>query len=323
MQIACPNCATSYEISVSSLGENGRMVRCVHCKEIWYAQMPELADAGTAPPSMWQEEQQRRTNGWASRDGHMPGGTEPEDRFAAQHDEVEFGLPSDMPRIDEAPPTVPEPTADFAEVEPEPEPLPEPELEPAPEADSPPAELDEPDYYEVRRRRQARKSIKPRVSIITKPRVIAAMAGILIAVVFERENVSRMMPQMASLYSKVGLPVNLRGLAFEPIKAAVEQQDGVSVLVIEGTVRNVAKDPVEVPRLRFAMRNSAGAEIYSWTALPERAVLPPGEVQGFRTRLASPPADSRQIYVRFFQRRDVVAASQPRTDDGAHPARGR
>jgi predicted Zn finger-like uncharacterized protein len=320
MQIACPNCATSYKIGDASLGESGRMVRCVHCKEIWLAQPPQLADAaaGTPAPSMWQDGQQAGS-GWATRETHLPGtsAARPHDRFAASGDEVEFALPSDMQQIDEAPPIVPEPTDDL------PAAVPEPEPEPAPADAGSAGELDEPDYYEVRRRRAARKSTKHRAPIVTKPRLIAALAGIMIALVFERENVTRMMPQTASLYARMGLPINLRGLAFDPIKAGLEQQDGVSVLVIEGTIRNVTREPVEVPRLRFAMRNAAGAEIYSWTSLPERAVLPPGEMQAFRTRLASPPADSRHVYVRFFQRRDIVATSQPRTEDGTHSTRGR
>lgn len=324
MQIACPNCATAYEIETATLGEHGRLVRCVHCKETWFAQTPELADAaaGSAAPSMWQEEQQ--PNGWAGRETDVPG-IQPEDRFAEQNGEIEFGLPDEMRELDGAPSIAPDADAavvDGAALAGEPPPDAAFEGHSDIPAD-PPSAVDEPDYFEVRRRRQQRKVIKPRGPLITKPRVIAAMAGILIALIFERENVSRMMPQMATLYSYLGMSVNLRGIAFGPMRAGLEQQDGISVLVIEGVLRNVTKEPVEVPRLRFAMRNSAGAEIYSWTALPDRAVLPSGETQTYRTRLASPPSDSRQIYVRFFQRRDVVAAAQTKGDDGAHSPRGR
>jgi len=332
MQIACPNCATAYEIEATTLGD-GRLVRCVHCRETWFAQpadaralaLAEADAAGAAAPSMWQEEQP--VSAWAGRD---TGGADiqPEDRFAEQNGEIEFGLPDEMRQLDGAPSIAPEADTSLGEGE-----IAAGGLQPEGAFDDghdpganpvEPTEADEPDYFEVRRRRKVRQATaKPRGPLITKPRVIAAMVGILIALVFERENISRMMPQLATLYSYLGMPVNLRGVAFTSMRAGLEQQDGVSVLVIEGELRNVTKEPVEVPRLRFAMRNSTGAEIYSWTALPDRAVLPPGESQSFRTRLASPPADSRQIYVRFFQRRDVVAAAQPRNDDGAHSARGR
>ena len=38
-----------------------------------------------------------------------------------------------------------------------------------------------------------------------------------------------------------------------------------------------------------------------------RSILAPGETAAFRTRLASPPADGRDVIVRFFNRRDLLA----------------
>ena len=72
--------------------------------------------------------------------------------------------------------------------------------------------------------------------------------------------------------------------------------------------RRVARH--EVPRLRFGVRNGAGLEIYSWTALPTRSVLAPGETLAFRSRLASPPRERHDVVVRFFNRRDLVAGIQ-------------
>jgi hypothetical protein len=40
---------------------------------------------------------------------------------------------------------------------------------------------------------------------------------------------------------------------------------------------------------------------------PPRSILGPGEALPFRFRLASPPADSREVQVRFFKQHDVVA----------------
>ena len=41
MQIACPNCATSYQVETSALGPAGRLVRCVRCRYVWFARDPE------------------------------------------------------------------------------------------------------------------------------------------------------------------------------------------------------------------------------------------------------------------------------------------
>ncbi len=65
-----------------------------------------------------------------------------------------------------------------------------------------------------------------------------------------------------------------------------------------------------MPRIRFSVRNAAGQEIYSWTALPARNALAAGATMPFRSRLASPPPESHEVLVRFFNRRDLVAGIQ-------------
>jgi len=82
------------------------------------------------------------------------------------------------------------------------------------------------------------------------------------------------------------------------------------LLVVEGAIVNDSKRTVEVPRLRFAIRDQDDHEIYSWTALPANNVLLAGEALPFRTRLASPPREGQQVLVRFFNRRDLAAGIQ-------------
>jgi hypothetical protein len=105
----------------------------------------------------------------------------------------------------------------------------------------------------------------------------------------------------------VGLEVNLRGLAFRDIKVGTETVDGKPVLVIEGAIVAEARKPVELPRLRFSVRDAQGAEIYAWNAVLEQPVLKPGARAWFKSRLASPPPEGRNIDVRFFGKRDVAA----------------
>src|SRR6185437_5798820 len=40
MLIVCPTCATSYTIDPTSLGRDGRTVRCGRCKNLWFAAVP-------------------------------------------------------------------------------------------------------------------------------------------------------------------------------------------------------------------------------------------------------------------------------------------
>jgi hypothetical protein len=135
-----------------------------------------------------------------------------------------------------------------------------------------------------------------------------ALALLDVIVVGWRTDVVRALPQTASFYSLIGLPVNLRGLVFDSVATLTEQHEGVPILVVEGNVVNAARRNEDVPRLKFILRNATQHEIYSWTTVPVHASLSPGESEGFRARLASPPADARDVVVRFVNRHDLLAS---------------
>lgn len=145
---------------------------------------------------------------------------------------------------------------------------------------------------------------------VALPLLILLLVGLNAAVLVWRADVVRALPQTASLFAAIGLPVNLRGLEFANVTVTRDQHEGVSVLVVEGLILSVAKTPVDVPRLRLSIRNESGAEIYSWTTLPTRNILGAGEQLPFRSRLASPPADGREVMVRFFNRKDLATATR-------------
>ena len=79
--------------------------------------------------------------------------------------------------------------------------------------------------------------------------------------------------------------------------------------MIEGAITGESNKPVEIPRLRFSVRDAQGAEIYAWNAVLEQSVLRPGERAQFKSRLASPPPEGRNIDVRFFNKRDLGSAA--------------
>jgi hypothetical protein len=138
---------------------------------------------------------------------------------------------------------------------------------------------------------------------------IAILALVIIdsIVIGWRQDVVRVMPQTAPFYALLGMPVNLRGLVFEAVSTGTEQHDGVPILVVHGNIANETATIVNVPRLKLAVRNGSGQDIYAWTAAPPRAALSPGQTVPFRIRLASPPPESRDVLVRFITRRDILA----------------
>jgi hypothetical protein len=132
------------------------------------------------------------------------------------------------------------------------------------------------------------------------------MAALVLALVIWRMDLVRLLPQTAMLYKMVGFEVNLRGLLFKDVKITTETVEGKPVLVIEGMITGEARKPVELPRLRFSVRDAQGAEIFAWNAVLDQPVLKPGERAWFKSRLASPPPEGRNIEVRFFSKRDLA-----------------
>jgi hypothetical protein len=150
----------------------------------------------------------------------------------------------------------------------------------------------------------SRRPALPTVSLTT---ACAAMGALLLALTIWRADVVRLLPQTAAFYKMVGFDVNLRGLVFKDVKITTESVEGKPVLVIEGVIIGEAKKPVELPRLRFSVRDAQGSEIYAWNSVLEQPVLKPGEKAWFKSRLASPPPEGRAIDVRFFNKRDIAS----------------
>jgi predicted Zn finger-like uncharacterized protein len=291
MHIVCPHCTTSYAINLATLGAAGRTVRCSRCKEVWLARPEDAIEIPAAVPAMAEASQ---GSGNAEADATA--------EWEALAREQEGQTTQDTPVIDS-----PSISADWPT---------EGEAAGRSEADWPSvARADAEGHQEaVSGRRSGFASLfrlpplplipgMPRVSL---PVACAAMGALALALMIWRADVVRLLPQTATFYKMVGLDVNLRGLAFKDIKITNETVDDKPVLVIEGMIIGETKKPVELPRLRFSVRDAQGAEIYAWNAVLEQPVLKPGEHASFKSRLASPPPEGRNIDVRFFNKRDLA-----------------
>jgi predicted Zn finger-like uncharacterized protein len=289
MLIVCPTCATAYRIELAALGAAGRSVRCAHCRNTWFA----------TPDSVVQEPALVSVPAVRHAPAQVPAGD-----FAGMDDRPlqEILPPSDAGAGDnpftvaDAPPLVP---------------LDHPATGAESAAKFDPGVPDDAETIAARRVRQTYVERKDRRSLLRRlvslPMLIVAMAAILLAALNWRAAVVRHFPQTASLYAAIGLPVNLRGLFFEDVKSRTELHDGVTVLMVEGTIVNLTTRTLEVPRLRLSLRNGVGHEVYAWTAPPSKSTLGSGNGLPFRARLASPPPDGRDVIVRFFNRRDALA----------------
>lgn len=174
------------------------------------------------------------------------------------------------------------------------------------------AETDDVEHAATRRGRRFKKSRQSRAfgrtvgrRIGRLPLVITLLVAMLGAMLIWRNTVVKYVPQTASLFAAIGMPVNVRGLVFEGVNVSRDTNDGVAVLAVEGKIVSTSGAPVDVPRLRFAIRNATGQEIYTWTAQPPRSILGAGETMTFRSRLAAPPTDGVDVLVRFFNAHDL------------------
>ena len=298
MLIVCPNCSTSYTIESASLGSAGRTVRCARCKTTWFADaaMPEMTaaangavDESEASPGVIRPDSETRDAG-----AEM----EPAPEAAIEHREP---VPDPVPELAEATIPVVVPMSEA------------PSLVPAMEASPPDAsaesDSDEVENFAARRKRlQARRKQARRSSRWTA--LILVLFAFNVALIGARSEVVRFFPQTASLFAAVGLPVNLRNLKFENLRISKDAQEGLSSLVVEGTIVSIANKPMEVPRLRFAARDASGQEVYTWTALPGRSILGPGEKLDFRSRFVSPPENAVDVMVRFANAQDATPGAK-------------
>ena len=281
MHIVCPHCTTSYAINPATLGEAGRSVRCSRCREVWLAR-PEDAIGATAPTLAYEAAGSDLAAEWEAM-----GSAEADDTPMVDSPSISADLPEGADAATDWPAVA---AADAA------------------------AHADGEGPVGTRRRfrlpRLLRLPSLPRIPFMpvigALPTTCAAMAALIVALFVWRNDVVRLLPQTALFYKMVGLDVNLRGLAFKDLKITNETVDGKPVLVIEGAIVGQTRKPVELPRLRFSVRDAKGAEIYAWNAVLEQPVLNPGERAFFKSRLASPPPEGRNIDVRFFNKRDLI-----------------
>jgi predicted Zn finger-like uncharacterized protein len=106
-------------------------------------------------------------------------------------------------------------------------------------------------------------------------------------------------PQSASLFARMGMAVNTRGLDFTDIRHLNQTEDGQPVLVITGKLVNVGAQRRDVPPLRVTLSDANRHAIYDWSFEPSRSSLAPGQTVAFRTRLSNPPTAAVHVEIRF------------------------
>jgi predicted Zn finger-like uncharacterized protein len=318
MLIVCPSCATAYDVASAILRPGGRQVRCVRCRTVWRAesQAEELLAAAAAlapgspdvPVTMAAEDISATiaaaaggssATEWFDPPPDVPSDAKPAPAATPDDDVVDPGSSSDGAAVEvEAPPIAPVDLGDGR----------------------PPIVIDaghgsvqssgHAEDIETVAARRLRRAPKRRGYVWTLSKLQTTILALVVVdaiIVGWRTDIVSILPQTASLYAAIGLPVNLRGLSFDEVTTGMEAHDGVPILVVQGKIVNDTGAVIDVPRLKLIVRNAAKQEIYSWTAVPPQARLSAYQEVAFHARLASPPAQSHDVLIRFLNRRDFIA----------------
>ena len=286
MKIVCPHCSTAYTVGAKSLGQAGRTVRCSRCKETWLARpedaledapIPAMAEAsagsGADAAAEWEAMARRDAGGEAPMVASPP-------------------IAGDWAEADDG-------TSQVGD-----------DWQAAARDDALDAEISrQRKGWFPRLGRRSSGSSGRGSALFNLPAACAAMGALVVALIVWRAEMVRLLPQTAAFYKLVGLDVNLRGLVFKDVKVTTETVEGKPVLVIEGVIVGATRKTVELPRLRFSVRDAQGAEIYAWNTVLEQTALQPGDHATFKSRLASPPAEGKSIDIRFFNKRDIAGGS--------------
>lgn len=263
MLIVCPNCASRYEIAEAKIGTGGRKVRCASCQTTWQIEPQQASEAGAAAEILPSDFQAAIPD--------LPGAPSPEETTAELEEELRRAAEID---------------ADVSAVAAE-------RAEPS----QPDAMLAPP----PKRKRNWTGARNPASRLPPAAAALFVVAGLVTLGLglWQRERVVRTIPQFAGLYAKIGLPVNIRGLAFSAVESELVQDQQGRFLVVSGDVTNIAKGTTKVPPITVMVQSEDGKVLYSWTTEPPRPSLEPAELMHFRARLASPPQDGRSVQLRF------------------------
>jgi len=261
MIITCPHCQTKYQVTYEAIGSAGRKVQCAHCSQAWQQGPLEPEDADQLPETVFDA---------LAEDGLDEAMAE-EERAVAR----ETGKKRDEDRDAE-------------------------DVQRRLAASVDPA-LIRKRQKAFSRRRSAMEAELPLARLRRTLRVIGALllVGVLATAYFGRVQVVERFPDMAGLYSALGLGVNVVGLDFSNVTSMRTQRDGKEVLVVSAQIVGLQRNPVSVPPVVVTLIDEKGEGIYEWSTTPSVRDLMGGERSSFDTQLTQPPKAAARVRLSF------------------------
>lgn len=264
MLITCPTCASSYRIDAAKIGPEGRSVRCAACRETWFLTPTADEPDATAETMDALPADAVTDTAWEEATAAVRQSAEPDEAGASETETA--GPPS---------------TSSSSAVS----------------KKAKPASKKKAKWSPKTAQRSAARN-----AFLSPPAIIALtfLAAVPLACL-ARTSVVGLVPQTASIFKAIGLPVNRRGLDIRDVVAfqTPADDDRPAELVVEGDLVGVGRADVPVPDMRVEISDAAGKALTSFPAKAPRASLGNGETARFRARLPDPPGQGRTIVLRF------------------------
>lgn len=264
MIITCPHCQTRYQVAAEAIGARGRQVQCAHCMQAWQA-------TPVAP---------------APREVPKP---------AARRDDTMFDEMSEQ-QLDAA-------------IEAEARAAPTGEV--AAKASDHGAATDPPSKLDQALQRKRQRAFSRRQDSLTRrlplarmrrmARIVAltTLVVVLCSLYFLRTAIVRQVPDMAGVYEKLGLAVNVVGLQFRDVRTLHTLREGKDVLIVNARIFSETGGSVIVPPVIVTLLAANGAALYAWSVTPAGSDLAPGEIIDFETQLTAPPDGAARVKLTF------------------------
>lgn len=133
------------------------------------------------------------------------------------------------------------------------------------------------------------------------PQFAAAIASaiFLCTMVVGRDAAVTAVPDLAGLYSAVGLPVNLDGFAIRGLEAERRGAGVAATLVVRGRIENVSQVARPVPPLVVGFRDDARTAAGTRSFDPPPRDIAPGEAAPFEVTMLAVPEKVDEIVVRL------------------------
>jgi predicted Zn finger-like uncharacterized protein len=292
MIISCPHCQTKYQVAFEAIGSAGRKVKCAHCSQAWNqepivetpaieqgAKLTDLAE------DLLDEEMAEVARARSRR------------KTTAL---VEAIAPPVAPYMPDEP--VGETTVDLTM--------------PPPNA----AELKQ-RQAEFSRRQNALSSRLPLARLRRGARLtsMVVLSAVLCTGYFGRVALVERYPELAGIYSSIGLGVNVVGLEFTKLQTLRSLSQGKDVLTVSAQIVGVSQKPVPVPPVVVSLLDGNGRAIYEWSVNPRVPDLMVGETATFDTRLTLPPADAQRVRLSFASSGGAARTGAEQTSQAAVP----